>query len=906
MVWTRRLWIKLETLFRRNRAAQHLDDEIEFHLEQQIGENIAAGMNREEARYAAMRAFGNPMVLKEETRDAWGWIWLEQIAQDLRYGARGLAKNPGFTVVGVLAVALGIGVNTGIFSVLNGVALKLLPVPQAQQIVSVDQIFHGKFRRNLHGESGLFSYSEYKNYRANNHVFSGLLAYAPFLGEVPLGGESRKQVMGAETSCNFFDVLGERPELGRTFLEEDCRAPGESPVVVLSDEMWRSQFGEDPHMAGRTISLNRTKFVVIGVAAQGFRGLDPWPSEFWAPVTMQKAFEPDSDLLPEDNTGWLSLLGRMRPGVSLEKVRADLSVIAGRLDQQYPGRTTTLTVRRATFMGRSEERTVVFGIGAVVLAAVALVLLIACANVANLLLARASARQEEIAIRLSIGGSRWRIVRQLLTESLLIAFLGGTAGSLLAFWSVEGIARYLLAHLPHGVPPLVWDVSPDLHVWGYSFALTAVTGIVFGLTPALYATRQDLSTAVKGDSGGFLGRRSSGGMLRSSLVGVQVAVCMVLLIASGLLMRGLYLAQTVDPGFEMKGMTQARFDLPSQGYNAERAQAFQRELIARVEALPGVDEVEQARAMPLGNQFLGTGLTPAGETESRQFEFNVVSPGFFTILGMPMVRGRAFTEAEAQSDAPVLVVTESTARRLWPGQDAIGKTLRETPPAGAAFGVLGNVDEKKAYQVVGIVKDSQVSHLGQSDGLFLYMPAGPKEQQVLQLLVHSNGGDVATINGIRKAARMLDADLIVDVTRLADNLELWRTPSRIVATLSGVLGALALLLASIGVHGVVSYGVSQRIREIGIRMTLGAGGRDVLSLVLRQALRPVVIGALVGVIACAAVSQVLSDVLYGLGAHDPFAFISVPVFLLGVAFLAGYLPARRASRVDPIVALRYE
>ena len=266
----------------------------------------------------------------------------------------------------------------------------------------------------------------------------------------------------------------------------------------------------------------------------------------------------------------------------------------------------------------------------------------------------------------------------------------------------------------------------------------------------------------------------------------------------------------------------------------------------------------------------------------------------------------AFTEAEAQSDAPVLVVTESTARRLWPGQDAIGKTLRETPPAGAAFGVLGNVDEKKAYQVVGIVKDSQVSHLGQSDGLFLYMPAGPKEQQVLQLLVHSNGGDVATINGIRKAARMLDADLIVDVTRLADNLELWRTPSRIVATLSGVLGALALLLASIGIHGVVSYGVSQRIREIGIRMTLGAGGRDVLSLVLRQALRPVVIGALVGVIACAAVSQVLSDVLYGLGAHDPFAFIGVPVFLLGVAFLAGYLPARRASRVDPIVALRYE
>jgi macrolide transport system ATP-binding/permease protein len=642
---------------------------------------------------------------------------------------------------------------------------------------------------------------------------------------------------------------------------------------------------------GKSVSLNRTRFVVIGVSTQGFQGLDPWPSEFWAPVTMQKAVEPDENLLEEDNTGWLALLGRMRPGTSLEEVRADLGVIAGRIDQQYPGRTTTLAIRRATFMGRQEERTVVFGIGAVVLAAVGLVLLIACANVANLLLARASSRQKEIAIRLSIGGSRWRIVRQLLTESLLIAFLGGTLGSLVAFWSLEGIARYVLAHLPVGAPQLMWNVSPDLHVWGYSLALTALTGIVFGLAPALHATRQDLSTAIKGDSGGIIGK-VRGGWLRSTLVGLQVAVCMVLLIAAGLLMRVLYLAQTVDPGFEMKGITQARFDLPSQGYSAEKAQAFQRELQARVTALPGVDEVEQARVTPLGHQFMGTGLTLAGETQERMFEFNVVSPGFFAMLGMPMVRGRAFTDAETRVDAPVLVVTESTARRLWPGQDAIGKTLRQ--------------EDKKEYQVVGVVRDSQASHLGQTDGMFFYMPAGPKEQDRLQLLVHSEGGDVATGEGIRKAVHALDADLIVDVTKLEDNLEAWRIPSRIVAALSGVLGALALLLAAIGVHGVVSYGVSQRIREIGIRMTLGADGRDVMGLVLRQALRPVLIGALVGVIACAAVSQVLSNVLYGMGAHDPIAFMGVPVFLLGVAFLASYIPARRAVRVDPVVALRYE
>jgi len=891
MVWARRFWLRLQTLFRRDRSGQRLEDEIQFHLDQQIAENLAAGMSREEARYAAMRAFGNPTFLKEETRDTWGWAWLEQIAQDLRYGARTLGKNPGFTMVAVLAVALGVGVNTGIFSALNGVALKLLPVPRAEQIVSVDQIFHGMFRRNLHGESGLFSYSEYKNYRANNQVFSGLLAYAPFL-EATLGGENPKQLMGAETSCNFFDVLGERPALGRTFVEEDCRAPGASPVVVVSDELWRSRFDADPLIVGKGVSLNRSKFAVIGVAAPGFGGLDPWPSEFWAPLTMQKALEPDSDLLSEGNTGWLALLGRMRPAATLEEVRADLGVIAARIDQQYPGRTTTLAVHRATFLGRPEERTLVFGVAAVVLVGVGLVLLIACANVANLLLARASSRQREIAIRLSIGGSRWRIVRQLLTESLLLAFLGGTAGSLVAFWSVEGIARFVLAHLPHGAPRLAWNVSPDLRVWGYALGLTAFTGMVFGLAPALHATRQGLSTALKGYGGGFIGKAASGGIVRNTLVGVQVAVCMVLLIAAGLLMRGLYLAQTVDPGFAMKGITQAQFDLPSQGYSAEKAQAFERELTASVASLPGVDEVEQAQVTPLSHHFLGTGLTVGGEAESRQFAFNVVSPGFFAMLAMPMVRGRTFTDAEARSDAPVLVITEFTARRLWPGQEALGKTLRD--------------GEKKACQIVGVVKDSQVSHLGQSDELFVYRPAGPAEQDRLQLLVHSKSGDTATASGIREAARALDANLVVDVTKLADNLEVWRTPSRLVAALSGVLGTLALLLAAIGVHGVVSYGVSQRIREIGIRMTLGADGRDVMSLAVRQALRPVGIGTLVGVIGCAAVSQVLSDVLYGLGAHDPIAFLGVPLFLLGVAFLASYLPARRAARIDPITALRYE
>jgi len=882
--------VRAKALFRRKQLEKDLDEELAFHLAMREAKKRAAGIAAEEAKYAARRQFGNATRVKESCREMWSFASLETFWRDLRYGARALAKNPGFTVVAVVAIALGIGVNTGIFSVLNGVALRLLPIPRAEQIVSVDQIFHGKLSRNVHGEPGLFSYSEYKNYRDHNHVFTGLLAYEPFL-EATLAGESPKQLMGTAASCNYFDVLGERPGLGRVFVDADCSAPGASAVVVLSDGLWRSRFGADPLIVGTRVSLNRAKFTVIGVAAPGFGGLDPWPSEFWAPLTMQKALEPDRDFFHEDNTGWLAMLGRIQGGVSIEEVRSGLRVIAGQIDQQYPGRTTTLVIHRATFLGRPEERTVVFRIGAVVLAAVGLVLLIACANVANLLLARAAARQKEIVIRLSIGGSRWQIVRQLLTESLLISFLGGTLGSLVTFWSIEGITRVVLAHLPHGAPRLVWNVNPDLRVWGYSLVLTALTGIVFGLAPALHATRQDLSTSIKGDGGGLIGKAAVGGMLRSALVGVQVAVCMVLLVAAGLLMRGLYVAQTINPGFEMKGITQAIFDLPSQGYNEERARVFQRELMARVAALPGVDAVEQARVTPLSHQFEGTGMTVAGETQEQMFEFNVVSPGFFAMLGMPIVRGRAFTEADIQSDANVLVVTESTAGRVWPEQDAIGKLLREG---------------KKEYQVVGVVKDSQVSHLGQPGGMFFYMPAGPKEQARLQLLVHGQSGDTATANGIRESARALDPDLIVDVTRLEDNLELWRTPSRIAATLSGVLGALALLLASVGVHGVVSYGVSQRIREIGIRMTLGADGKDVMRLLLRQAMRPVLIGAAVGVAGCAAVSQILSKVLYGIGSHDPTAFIGVPAFLLGIAFLASYIPARRATRVDPVVALRYE
>lgn len=813
---------------------------------------------------------------------------MQILLQDIRYGLRMLGRNPGFTAVAVLAIALGVGVNAGIFSVLNAVGLRMLPVPSAEQIVSIDQIFHGKYKRNVHGEPTLFSYSEYQEYRASNHVFSGLIAYDPFLNATLAGGRAR-QLYGQLASCNYFDALNEHPSLGRGFVEDDCAASGAGTVVVLSDQLWQGAFGADRTLIGKRVVLNRTAFTVIGIAPPGFGGTEPIPSSFWVPITMQPVMEADSDLLNDANVSWLALLGRVKPGVSIGKVRADLSVIANSLDERHAGRQTSLAIRTATFLGRPEEHNLVLAVAAVILVAFGLVLLIACANVTNLMLARATARQREMAIRLSVGAGRWRLIRQLLTESLLLALMGGVAGSILAFWSFEALSNFVISHLPHGTPELALNLTPDVRVLGYALLLTVITGVASGLAPALRASRADVNTALKEGDTPF-GMRGS--WLRHSLVGMQVAVCMILLIAAGLLLRGLYFAQTADPGFTMTGITIASMDLRTQGFKEEPAAVFEKRLKEKVAALPGVDAVAEARQTPLNDNHWVTNFSIPGKPAEYDVENNAISQGYFSMLGIPIVRGRDFTEQEVRTGAKVAIISEATAQKFWPGEDPIGKTLRD--------------GDKSDLQIVGVAKDAQVSHLGETHKLYVYLPAGPKEQSRLQLMIHGGGGYAAVAAGVRAVASELDPDVMVDVTRFEDNMEVWRTPPRIVAALAGGLGALGLLLAGVGVYGVVAYAVSRRTREIGIRMTVGADGRDVMRLILRQSMRPVLIGGAIGIVACAGVSWVLSSMLFGISARDPIAFIAVPAFLLGIALLASYIPARRATRVNPVVALRYE
>ncbi len=877
----------------RRRILKQLDDDIREHLERETQDNIDRGMSPEDARYAALRKFGNVSKVKEETREVWNSLWLEQLMQDLRFGSRTLLRSPGLTIAALLAISLGVGINVGIFSVLNGLALRLLPVPHAGELVGVDQILHfrGQGNRYIHNNYGYFSYSEYREYQNENHVFSGLIAYEPYV-EATLAGRNAQQVLGTAASCNYFDVLMEHPAQGRGFVNSDCASPGANAVVVIGDGLWRSRFGADPALIGKRITLNRTPFTVIGIARHGFTGTEPIGSAFWVPITMQKTIEPGEDRLPNDNMSWLAMLGRTRPSVTLDAVRADLGVIAGRIDALHPRRTTTLSIHAARFFSSPEERGFLIPVTSVILAAFALVLLIACANVMNLLLARASVRQKEIAMRISLGAGRWRLVRQLLTESLLLAFAGGVLGSLMAFLSFGRIIDFVVAHLPRDVPPFALNVAPDFRVLGYAFLLTLLTGIGFGLAPALQASRLDLNSSMKGDVIIAGSRKRGSRFLLNAMVGCQVALSMVLLIACGLLLRALYYAQTVDPGFDMNGIATLFLNLGKNGYDPAHATQLMMRIRERIDSLPGVIGVAQAECAPLSRDFSVDRFTIPGPTSRVvPMEYNHVSTNYFSLLGIPIVLGRGFSLKDAH-EAAGIVVTQSTARNLWPGEVPLGKVVRES--------------SGRENVVIGVAKDAQIAHLGRDDTNYVYFPAGPQEDSRSYVMVRYTTKFSDIGKSIRRTIHSLDPNVPVEVTELSDYLEKWRAPSRLVAGLSGSLGALALLLSSIGVYGMVSYSVSRSVRDIGIRLALGATSAEIMQHVLWQAQRPVLIGGAVGLLLASLVSGVLSGMMFGIGAHDPTTFIVVPLCLFATACAATLIPARRATWVDSMVALRCE
>jgi predicted permease len=825
-------------------------------------------------------------------------LWLQprrledEMFQDLRYGARMLLKKPGFTAIAVLTLALGIGANTAIFTVLDKVLIKMLPVPEPDRLVRV-------VSRGAQGVNSSFSQPLYADYRDRGGAFVSLAAHC----EAPLSlsdGAQTDWVPGLIVSGNYFDVLGVTPALGRTFLPEEDRAWGAHPVIVVSHGLWRRRYGADPRLIGRSVRLNGHNFTVVGVAPPEFtgavRGSAP---DIYVPLMMAKEARPKwVDGIPSRAMSWLSLIGRLKPGVTREQASTALSVAAAEFAKAYSESADPQILLEDGGRGEVEAVRDLNTPLKLLMAAVGLVLLIACANVANLLLARAAGRRREIAVRLAVGAGRFRIVRQLLTESVLLAGLGGALGLLVAVW----LANWLTSFSPPGTNFAADALTPQLdwRALGFAATVSMLTGALFGVVPALAASKPDLIPALKDEIvGAGAGRRLT---LKSFLVIAQVALSLLVLAGAGLCVRSLWNLMAIDAGFEPSQVVVMSFDLGHNRYSAARGKQFQDELLARTKALPGVEAASFARKVPLGDDGMRRPFDVEGYTprpgESAVFDFNIVGPDYFRTMKAPIVRGREFTTEDAPGAKEVVVINEAAARAYWPGQDPIGKRLI-IPPMGRT--------PARPLEIVGVATDSKYRRLTEDTQPCLFLPLLQHGRPDLTLHVRAAGDAGANIAAVRKVVYSLDPYLpIFDAKTMEEQKRRSLSAPRLAALLLGGFGALALGLAALGLYGVMSYTVAQRAREIGVRMALGARPLDALTLVMKQGMMLTLAGVAIGLGASFALTRLMKTLLFGVSATDPLTFALIATLLAVVALLACYIPARRATKVDPLVALRHE
>jgi putative ABC transport system permease protein len=812
---------------------------------------------------------------------------------DIRHAARRLAARPGFAAAAVLTIALGVGLNTGAFSILNGVFFSDLPVPAGDEIVDIFETVDGLPGRNEKGwVNARVTTREYEAYRDGSRTLVGLAGYS-VAWPATLRGEQPREITGRYVTCEYFDVLRQPPAIGRELTPGDCTG-GAAPVIVLGHDLWKTAFAANPQVVGRTVTLNRAQVTVVGVAAEDAFQPDLRRLDYFAPISAQPFLRPDRDWLVNEEFGWLTLMGRRSADATIDDVRAELGVITARIDAEQPGRRTAVDVHPA----RQPTARIRYGDVAqaafLVLAPFGLVLLLACANVANLFLARANERAPEIAMRFALGASRARVVQALLVESLLVSIVGGVIGTLVAFWSFKELARLLLPVLP--APIILPGIEPDLRVLSFGLTVALVAGVLAGLGPAMQITTSLAAMVRRGST--TAGHRGAS-RLQGVLMGLQVAVCAVLLTFAGLLLRGLYNANTVDPGFAYERVIAVSGDLRDFGYVGDDLAAFQRRLAQRVEALPGVAAVGYTARAPWDQRstaWIARAAGPGG-SEHRRFERSDVGPGYFAAVGIPIVRGRAFAESELIDDPTVVIVTQATAAALWPEQDPVGQTL---------LVATGQGRQDRALTVVGVARDAQVHVIGEIDSNVLYAPSQPRYRHMLTLVVRSRSEYASVAARIRNVLQALDPSVSMRIAPLEDNLDGRRQLSALLSGLAVSVGALALVLAAVGIFAVVSYVVSRRTREIGIRLALGAKPRDVLRAILGRTLQPVAVGAGIGGAAAAAGSTVLSSMLFGVSPVDPVGVGGAVVFVLAVAVVAGVVPARRGLGVDPTVTLRYE
>jgi putative ABC transport system permease protein len=842
---------RLRSLFRKDRLERELDEELRFHEQ-----------------------------IREPCRDVRGVGFLEDLVKDVQHGLRLLGKSPRFTSVAVLTLVLGVGLNTAVFSVVDGVLLRPLPFPDSDRIVTIWNTYP-----RLSGEREEVSPPDFCDWRERSRSFAQLAAYERSFWALT-GDPDSLRLTAARVSGDFFAAMGLHPILGRPLLpvddHEDTRR-----VVVLSHRLWTSRFGADPSVLGRTVTLTGVDHTVVGVMPAGFRF--PYDAELWSPSAYEPPFDPSLR-----KSVWLRTVARLKPGVTLAQAQSDVSAVTQQLEEEYPG---TNQGRGAVIVSLYEQTVGDTRVALLVLmGAVGCVLLIACANVANLLLARATGRRQEFALRAALGARRRRLVRQLVTESTLLGLLGGAGGLALA-WLSLAVLRGLN---PESIPRLA-EVQIDLRALGFAFAVSLAAGVTSGILPALATMRTDLDRLVKE------GRRRLGGApgrqrLRAGLVIVEVALAQVLLVGGCLLFQSLVHLSGVKPGFEPEGLLVSRFDLLSERYASRTARAFfYRQAVERVAALPGVESAALSTTIPLHEvqlsyEFLVEGRPrPLLVTQYPSTGYNAITPDYFRTMGIRLRSGRVFTDADDADSAPVTIVNRAMALRFWPGESPLGHRIRIHP------------DDSPPREIVGVVDDVRQVALGAPVRSEIYLPYAQLPWRECFLLVRSAARPAGLAEAVRREFRAIDPGIaLASLRSMSDQVSESLAPPRFHTILLGVFAALALTLAAVGVFGVISYSVGQRTREFAIRLALGAGRRDILCLVMGEGLLPVLTGVVLGLALSLAMTRFLSSLLFGILPTDPATYAVVAVVLSVVAVAASYLPSRRALLVNPAVALRHE
>ncbi len=823
-----------------------------------------------------------------ETGESMIGLW-----QDIVFGIRIMLKQPGFTIGAVLTLALGIGVNSAIFNVVSAFIIR--PIPGAAEPEQLVVPF------NLDRDGDLndsFSYPNFVDYRDRNRTMDGLFAYR--LVSVVLGeADGNDVIYGEMVSGNYFDVLRVKAQHGRTFLPEESRTPNTHPVVVISHDLWISRLGSDPGIVGRTLRLNGSDYNIIGIAPEQFQGTK-WGlgMDFWVPLMMENRIMPGEKRLSQRGWSWLQIMGRLKKGISADQAEKDMSAVTAQLDREFAsdrGVGNRIRLLPET-EGRFDHISKVVSLGSgVALGVVGVILLIVCANLANLMLARAQRRRREIGIRLALGANRGRLISQLMTESLMLALLGGAVGFVVSFW-ISDLVILMAPVLPYR---MILNLAPDMGVILFTLLVSILAGLIFGLVPALQSSRLDLVTILKGDESRMPMHRSTFN-LRTILVVAQVTLSMIVLVCSGLMIRSFQNATKIDPGFDPQSVTAMTITPGLLGYDEVRGKLFYSRFLERVKALPGVETASYASLLPLGDSSNSTGPVIAeGQPDPQPGEGlnvlnNVVGPDYFRTMRTPILQGREFETIDRSGQIREVVINQTLAGRLWPGQNAIGRIFR-----------ISNGTAR--YQVVGVVKDGKYRSLSEQPRPHFWYSAAYNYEPQMTLLVRTSQDSPNIVAGIRQALKGIDAAIpLVGIKTMREHMtvQLWGTRMGAGAALG--FGILVLIIAAMGIYSVISYSVSQRTKELGIRMALGANRKDVIRLVAVQGVKVALIGILVGLPLAFLITRLLSNLLFDVSVVDPLIFGGISLLLIIVGWLAGWIPARRASRVDPMVALRYE